>query len=362
MTEHKQNKTDVVIIGAGLTGLTLAYFLRESPLSITIIEARNRIGGRILTTSSSSGHQIEMGATWLGKKHKDLNALLDQLNLDIYIQELGSTAIYEPISTSPPQIVALPPNTDPSYRIAGGSTLLIDELHNRLSPNTTISLSDVVSSVHIVTGGVKLKHTTGLTEAKVVISTLPPYLLAHTIDIEPPLPDRLSEVMDQTHTWMGESIKVGFTYKEPFWRSNNLSGTIMSNVGPIPEMYEHTDHDDQNHSLKGFLNSVYHTLSRKERMELCLKQLEKYYGSVARSYLTYEELVWSNELYTYSGYHQHMLPHQNNGHELYRSSSHKERFIIAGSETARAHPGYMDGAVSSAREVADKILNHNLLS
>jgi len=256
------NKTDVVIIGAGLTGLTLAYFLR--------------IGGRIHTSTTSSGHKIEMGATWLGKKHRDLNTLLDQLNLNIYIQELGSTAIYEPISTSPPQIVALPPNTDPSYRIAGGSTLLIDKLHNRLSPNTSISLSDVVSSVHIDTEGVKLKHTTGLTEAKIVISTLPPYLLAHTIDIEPPLPDRLSEVMDQTHTWMGESIKVGFTYEQPFWRANNLSGTIMSNVGPIPEMYEHTDQDNKNHSLKGFLNSVYHTLSREERMELCLKQLEKY--------------------------------------------------------------------------------------
>ncbi len=355
------NKTDVVIIGAGLTGLTLAYFLRDSPLSISIIEARNRIGGRIHTSTTSSGHKIEMGATWLGKKHRDLNTLLDQLNLNIYIQELGSTAIYEPISTSPPQIVALPPNTDPSYRIAGGSTLLIDKLHNRLSPNTSISLSDVVSSVHIDTEGVKLKHTTGLTEAKIVISTLPPYLLAHTIDIEPPLPDRLSEVMDQTHTWMGESIKVGFTYEQPFWRANDLSGTIMSNVGPIPEMYEHTDQDNQNHSLKGFLNSVYHTLSREERMELCLKQLEKYYGSVVRSYLSYEELVWSNEPYTYSAYHQHMLPHQNNGHKEYSSSPHKERFIIAGSETARAHPGYMDGAVSSAREVADKIINHNLL-
>lgn len=356
------NKADVVIIGAGLTGLALAYYLRDSPLSIRIIEARDRIGGRILTTTTSSGHKLEMGATWLGKKHHDLNVLLREFGLSIYIQNLGTTAIYEPISTSPPQIVDLPPNNDPSYRITGGTTQLIHQLRQRLSDRTTISLSDVVSSIQVDGDVVHIKHTIGSTAAKVVVSTLPPYLLAHTIDIQPPMSDKMYSLLDQTHTWMGESIKVGFTYEEAFWRSSRLSGTIMSNVGPIPEMYEHTDHEGKHHSLKGFLNGVYHSLSKTERRELCLTQLEKYYGSIVRSYLSYDELVWRDEPYTHSDYHDHMLPHQNNGHKRYRSAIYNDQFIIAGAETASAHPGYMDGAVNSAREVALRILAHKLLS
>ena len=356
------NKSDIVIIGAGLTGLALAYFLRASPLSIHIIEARERLGGRILTTTTPSGHKVEMGATWLGKKHTELTTLLQELDLDIYIQNLGATAIYEPISTSPPQIVELPPNTDPSYRIEGGSTQLIDRLYQQLSSHTTISLTDVVSSIHVDKGAVRLEHTNGPTESKLVITTLPPYLLANTIDIEPPMNDKLQKLLNNTHTWMGESIKVGFTYAESFWKSNKLSSTIMSNVGPIPEMYEHSDHKGKHHSLMGFLNGVYHNLTKAERRELCLQQLEKYYGSIVRSYLTYDELVWREEPYTHSHYHQHMLPHQNNGHKRYRAIIDDGQLIIAGSETARAHPGYMDGAVSSAREVADTILTHKLLS
>ena len=43
-------KTDVTIIGAGLTGLLLAYRLQQHGISFTIVEARDRIGGRIHTT------------------------------------------------------------------------------------------------------------------------------------------------------------------------------------------------------------------------------------------------------------------------------------------------------------------------
>ena len=119
-------ESDVIIIGAGLTGLSIAYFLKEEGLKITILEANNRLGGRILTDNYPHGPRVEMGATWLGKKHLHLNILLKDLNIGIFEQALGSTAFYEPISTSPPQIVTLPPNNDPSYRIKNGSYHLIE--------------------------------------------------------------------------------------------------------------------------------------------------------------------------------------------------------------------------------------------
>ena len=70
--ENKIINSDIVIIGAGLTGLTLAYLLRNSGKKVFIVEARNRLGGRILTKGMETNQPIEMGATWLGNNTNDL--------------------------------------------------------------------------------------------------------------------------------------------------------------------------------------------------------------------------------------------------------------------------------------------------
>ena len=135
-----------------------------------------------------------------------------------------------------------------------------------------------------------------------VLSTLPPYLFNESIKVTPELPNELTSIAKQTHTWMGESIKVGLTYKEPFWRKDNLSGTIFSNVGPIPEMYDHSNYEDNRFGLKGFFNGNYHSVSREERLAMVLNQLNKYFGEVVNDYMTYEETVWAKEKYTYKPY------------------------------------------------------------
>ena len=58
-----------------------------------IIEARNRLGGRIYSPKKEGEPPIEMGATWLGTKHRSLIALLQDLELEIFEQKLGGTAI-----------------------------------------------------------------------------------------------------------------------------------------------------------------------------------------------------------------------------------------------------------------------------
>lgn len=351
----QNNKYDLVIIGAGLTGLSLAYYLKDKGLSIQILEARDRIGGRIQTIREDGFAPIEMGATWLGKKHTALVGLLQELDLGIFEQQLGSTAIYEPISTSPPQLVQLPPNDAPSYRIKNGTSALIQKLVKKIESTCDIYLEQTVRSIEANDKSVFVKTTTKTIECKKVISTLPPFLLLKTINIQPVLPQSTQKVMQQTHTWMGESIKIGLHYKTPFWRAKNLSGTIFSSVGPIPELYDHSNFEDNEYSLKGFLNGNYYSVDRAKRLDLILKQLRKYFGNLADDYLKYEELIWSKEEFTYTPYESHVLPHQNNGHPLFRQSYFNNKLFIAGSETAVAFPGYMDGAVSSARFVADSL-------
>ena len=343
-------RADILIIGAGLTGLTLRYLLRNQSKKVLMIEARERLGGRIHTVREKGGSPIEMGATWLGRKHTHLNKLLRDLGLSIFPQELGKHAIYEWISTSPHQLVELPENEEPSYRIRGGTEALIHKLEGFLDPG---QLYLGVAAQQISLQGNRIQVTTDreIFEADLVISTLPPYLLHKKVRIEPGLPPELTRIMEQTHTWMGESIKFGLGYKEPFWRDAKTSGTVFSNVGPISEMYDHSDNADDTHALKGFFNPAYHALGKEARLQMILGQLRKYYGPAVDDYTTYQESVWAHEPYTFTPYQGHILPHQHNGHPIYREPCLNGKLFIAGSETADAFPGYMEGAVRSAERV-----------
>ena len=348
----------ILIIGAGLTGLTLAYYLKKKGIKYHVLEARTRIGGRIFTDYQENGAPLEMGATWIGKKHQEINKLLAELNLEIFEQTLGERAIYEPISTSPPQLVSLPPNDEPSYRIKGGSSFLINTLAENIGKDN-ISLNQIVTNISSTNSGLSVKTKTAEFQANLVVSTLPPFLLTSTIEFQPSLPKKLKDITASTHTWMGESIKVGLCYATPFWRTENSSGTIFSNVGPIPEMYDHADAGDQFFSLKGFFNGAYFSITKEERKEMVLNQLEKYYGSQVKNFINYEEGVWRNQPFTFAPYQQHVLPHQNNGHPIFSNPLMNDRFFLAGAETATQYPGYMEGAVRSAQQVAKQISEKN---
>jgi monoamine oxidase len=74
---------DVVIVGAGMAGLTAARALAEAGLRVLVVEAQERIGGRILTQHVGS-EALELGAEFIHGRPHELWALIDEAGLETY--------------------------------------------------------------------------------------------------------------------------------------------------------------------------------------------------------------------------------------------------------------------------------------
>ncbi len=346
----------IVILGGGLTGLTLAYYLQKENIPFLLLEARDRIGGRIKTIYGENEKSIEMGATWFGKKHTYLTQLLAELNIGYFPQHTSGISLFETFSFAPPQKFTIPETEEEqSYRISGGSGSLTNALLKRIN-SEFIHLDKPVNFISFQNGKVEIKTKTGVSFfCEKVISTLPPRLLATTIQFEPDLPASIKNICQETHTWMGESIKFSLEYPTDFWRKNGYSGAAFSQAGICSEMHDHCSEDGRFFALKGFLNPGAARLPQAERKDLLLTQLTKYFGEIVRQYSAWHEAIWSDEQYTFTPYDGFVRAHQNNGHESFKAYYQNGALRIAGSETATHFPGYMDGAVCSAMEVLQEL-------
>ena len=177
---------------------------------------------------------------------------------------------------------------------------------------------------------------------------------------EPNLPDDLMQIAQETHTWMEDSIKIGLTYKQPFWRAKGQSGTLFSNAGPITEFYDHCNSERTKFALCGFINSSFKKLDDAGRRDLVIAQIKKVFGPKAEEFIDYEECIWSEEENTIEATETPHYPHQNNGHQIFRQSYFGDKLVFSGSESASEFPGYMDGAVCSANFTASQIITSKI--
>jgi len=74
-----------IVVGAGFAGLTAAYRLAAAGWNVTVLEARNRPGGRVWSYRFSQAPELvcEMGGEWIGKDHPHILALAKELNVEL---------------------------------------------------------------------------------------------------------------------------------------------------------------------------------------------------------------------------------------------------------------------------------------
>jgi len=346
------NHQKIIIIGAGLSGLVTSYLLQKKGIESLILEADTRIGGRIETLQGASGVSMEMGATWFGSEHQNLVQLLEELELPFFKQHTQGISLFETMSFVPPQKFEIPDSEVPSYRISGGTSKLTEKLTDLVGLQN-IRLNAKIEVLKDIGSHLELTDAVGNTYlADRVISTLPPNLLVNTISFEPNLEEYFESVARKTHTWMGESIKFSMEYAHPFWRENHYSGTVFSQSSIIQEQYDHSSSDGLGFSLKGFLNGGTSTLSKEERQKKVVDQLLRMFGPAAENYTHYYDKVWRDQRLTFAPYADLVMGHQNNGHPIFEQALYNQKLYISGSETSGQHPGYMDGAIAAAKNIA----------
>jgi monoamine oxidase len=76
--------TDVAIVGAGLAGLVAARRLAEAGAAVLVLEARPRVGGRLLNEEIGDGKVVEVGGQWVGPTQDRIAALADELGVDTF--------------------------------------------------------------------------------------------------------------------------------------------------------------------------------------------------------------------------------------------------------------------------------------
>ncbi len=70
MSSRTERNYDVVVIGAGLSGLRATQLLVNAGIDACVIEARDRVGGRLLSQRLQCGATIDLGGQWVGPMHR----------------------------------------------------------------------------------------------------------------------------------------------------------------------------------------------------------------------------------------------------------------------------------------------------
>jgi monoamine oxidase len=90
----RRRRADVVVVGAGLAGLTAAQRLAAAGRSVVVLEARDRVGGRTLNRSVGGGEVVEVGGQWIGPTQDRLAALARELGVATYETWVAGQAVY----------------------------------------------------------------------------------------------------------------------------------------------------------------------------------------------------------------------------------------------------------------------------
>ncbi|MFU1791232.1 FAD-dependent oxidoreductase [Mammaliicoccus sciuri] len=120
---------NIIIIGGGIAGLRLASLLQKENIPYKILEAREHLGGRVLTQIEDEKNYFDLGPTWYWpEKEPTITQLIKDLNIPTMEQFNNGKSLLQLSNDSNIKSFDSDAVNSKSYRIIGGVKKLIDVL------------------------------------------------------------------------------------------------------------------------------------------------------------------------------------------------------------------------------------------
>ena len=353
---------DVIVVGAGAAGLAAARALVAGGLEVRVLEARERVGGRLLSAPAGAAGTagtgeteetggIDLGATWFWANEPRVQALIHELGLEVHPQHIAGDALYQ----DPRGVHRLEGNPieGPAGRLTAGMQALAAAMAGTLPPGTVL-LGHPVSGIQVLEDGVEVEARERTFRARSLVLAIPPALATARIRFQPPLPEATVRVASATPVWMGAMTKVVVRFQRAFWRDAGLAGAVVSHVGPMREIHDMSGAGGIPAALFGFVPPSAIGVPTVGPDQV-LQQLAALFGPTMPDPTEVLVQDWRAEAHTSPADVERLQAYELFGHPVYLEPV-GGRVHWASTETSQEAPGHIEGALAAGARAAGVVL------
>ena len=343
-------ETEILMVGGGLSGLHTAATLHAVGRKTTLIEARSRLGGRILSLAFGNA-DFDLGPAWFWPGQVQMDHLIGELSLRTFPQPSDGALLYENEQGNIRRYSGSP--MEGAYRIEGGMSALISALAERI-PVACVHLNSEATHLRRTGAGIETtlrsngRLKTILSER--VILALPPRLVLG-LSFEPALAKSLRSMLQQIPSWMAGHAKFIAFFDAPFWRAEGLSGSAISQRGPLMEVHDASPNSGGPYALFGFVSIA--PIQRKALgeplIQAALAQLQRLFGDAMHNPLACHLQDWAQDIFTSTELDLAPLNyHPSYGYSADTFDLWDGTLLLSGTETAEHYGGFLEGALDSS--------------